>query len=142
MSTKLYFKVQDLAPLIAHAQNAKTHRATFAQAYGPDLEPIKNPEVQPALHWVKDEGIYLVPNGQLPEGNTFSSTGLVLYADGFNPNFDTNVWDRSREAVGGDDFVEAIALSELDEVLKGRNEGYFFITVYPSYFAIGWQKSR
>lgn len=61
---------------------------------------------------VKDEGIYLVAG----------SIGRirVAYADRFDPKLDCNVWDRARELVGGDDFVERIDISTKDLAHMGR----------------------
>jgi hypothetical protein len=56
---------------------------------------------------VKDEGIYLMNNyiSDKKEKN------LVVYAQGFNPKTNKNVWEDSYNAVGGDDFGESIPLS-------------------------------
>lgn len=53
------------------------------------------------VHLVKDDGIYMMVFGPTAEQNT------IAYAIGFNPKTDgDDVWDRARDAVGGDDFGE------------------------------------
>ena len=37
---------------------------------------------------------------------------LVVYALGYDPHKDDDVWERSRRAVGRDDFAESIPLSD------------------------------
>ena len=59
--------------------------------------------------FVKDEGIYVM--NAYAGGVPPNKLGTVAYAKGFNPNKDKNVWDKSRDAVGGDDFGEFIRLS-------------------------------
>ena len=56
---------------------------------------------------VKDDGIYLMNNyiSDKKEKN------IVVYAQGFNPKTNKNVWEDSYNAVGGDDFGEPIPLS-------------------------------
>lgn len=59
--------------------------------------------------FVKDEGIYVM--NAYAGGVPPNKLGTVAYAKGFDPNKDKNVWDKSRDAVGGDDFGEFIRLS-------------------------------
>jgi hypothetical protein len=39
--------------------------------------------------------------------------GTVAFAESYDPNKDEEVWERSRQAVGGDDFGEFIPLPEV-----------------------------
>ena len=59
--------------------------------------------------FVKDDGIYVM--NAYAGGVPPNKLGTVAYAKGFDPNKDKNVWDKSRDAVGGDDFGEFIKLS-------------------------------
>lgn len=59
--------------------------------------------------FVKDDGIYVM--NAYAGGVPPNKLGTVAYAKGFNPNKDKNVWDKARDAVGGDDFGEFIRLS-------------------------------
>ena len=61
--------------------------------------------------FVKDEGIYLM--NAYAGGKPPNALGTVVYADSFDPNKDEEVWERSRQAVGGDDFGEFIQLPEI-----------------------------
>ena len=74
---------------------------------------------QKGFYFVKDEGIYVMNSyaNEDPEDN------LVVYALGYDPHKDDDVWERSRRAVGGDDFAESIPLSEqqLTRLLLGRH---------------------
>lgn len=63
-----------------------------------------------ALLFVKDEGIYLMPDIEYPKGRSASSEGDVLYAKGYGPECD---YDKMVAAVGGDDFGETISTAEL-----------------------------
>ena len=61
--------------------------------------------------FVKDEGIYLM--NAYAGGKPPNALGTVVYADSFDPNKDEEVWERSRQAVGGDDFGEFVPLPEI-----------------------------
>ena len=59
----------------------------------------------PGLWLVHDDGIYLMSNGH--PGLLVDEAGprhFVVYALGYDPKSDPDVWERSRDAVGGDDF--------------------------------------
>jgi len=88
----LTFPIEAVRALVAHAQAATTHRA----AYGGTAVA--------ALQFVKDSGIYLMSSG-LP-------IAPPVYAKGYDPTKDGDVWDRSVDAVGGDDFCETFPLDE------------------------------
>lgn len=92
----LTWKVEELRPLFTHARHAPQRRAP----YGPT-----NASEKPSLHLVKDEGIYLMSNGFPGFGVKGERNQKVVYADGFDPAKNDHVWEKSRAAVGGDDFV-------------------------------------
>ncbi len=96
----LKFKMADLRPLLNHARDCKEHRGVYG------AKPVAG------LMLVKDEGIYLMSSG-LPmlQKSPNGKTNLVVYARGFDPYKDGDVWDACRDAVGGDDFVEMLPLS-------------------------------
>ena len=75
---------------------------------------------QKGFLFVKDDGIYLMNAyaGGLPP----NELGTVVYANSFDPNKDEDVWERSRGAVGGDDFGEFIPLGavELQRIIQGH----------------------
>ena len=74
---------------------------------------------QKGFYFVKDEGIYVM-NGY---ANKDPEDNLVVYALGYDPHKDDDVWERSWRAVGRDDFAESIPLSEqqLTRLLLGRH---------------------
>ena len=72
---------------------------------------------QKGFYFVKDEGIYVM-NGYANKDN---EDNLVVYALGYDPHKDDDVWERSWRAVDRDDFAESIPLS--DEQLQRLVEG-------------------
>lgn len=99
MTATLRFDLTAVTELVRHAENTPSRAPAFGQ---PDNPP-------PSLWLVKDDGIYVMSNGRdpqpRPDGRRFPPP---VYAHGFSPD-DPDVWDRARDAVGGDDFVEVIA---------------------------------
>ena len=77
--------------------------------------------IEKSFWLVKDDGIYVmncyVKNGKREKVNQ------VIYASGFNPKTNDDVWEDSRDAVGGDDFAENIPLdySQLNRLRNGGN---------------------
>ena len=86
--------------------------------------------IEKSFWLVKDDGIYVMncyvkndffdaikPNGKREKVNQ------VIYASGFNPKTNDDVWEDSRDAVGGDDFAENIPLdySQLNRLRNGGN---------------------
>ena len=63
------------------------------------------------VYLVKDDGIYLMNAFSLGEGTTPNDQGLTIYAEGYDPSTNKNVWQDSRDAVGGDDFGEFVEMS-------------------------------
>jgi len=103
MSAKLTFDMSELRPIIEHARAAKE----FTAPYG-----IGKPV--PSLYFVKDSGIYLMSASkerQLdPKHSGPSPKNLVAHAKGYEPEAEDS-WEKCREAVGGDDFAEALPLA-------------------------------
>jgi hypothetical protein len=69
---------------------------------------------------VHDDGVYLMSSGLPADVEGMDSTGLarfVVHAEGCNPKVDEGWWERSRDLVGGDDFVAAILLSRFTQGL-------------------------
>ncbi len=61
--------------------------------------------------FVKDSGIYLM--NAYAGGSSPNELGTVVFAESFDPTKDEDVWERSREAVGGDDFGEFLEFPEI-----------------------------
>lgn len=70
----------------------------------------KLPHGSDAIQLVKDDGIYLMSFAEkAPEGTPADQKNwarTVVYAEGYNPHKDNDVWEACCEAVGGDDFGE------------------------------------
>lgn len=75
---------------------------------------------QKGFVFVKDDGIYLM--NAYAGGVPPNELGTVVYANSFDPNKDEQVWERSRQAVGGDDFGEFIEVSQhmLTRIIHGH----------------------
>jgi len=110
---KLKFEGDVVRRIVEHM----TTSTNWSKGYGEKGKP------HPQLVLVKDEGIYILSNGapvqMEPEGNK----RLVCYAKGYDPTRADrmDVWDRARDAVGGDDFAEYLTLSpaQLAAILGG-----------------------
>lgn len=112
----LIFPGAEVLELLAHAKAAKSHSAGY----------LNNPLPGPGLLFVKDDGIYLMSNGQpslvQKPGGTSSK---VVYATGYeSPNSDTGEfsdyqYEKIRAAAGGDDFAEFIEAKSLDALQAG-----------------------
>ena len=122
---KLTFCADDVRKMLEHARACNSHKPTMGQqfdALGDKAFDMKYddiveamPDVGPGLWLVKDSGIYLMSNGNpgqpedpaKPEGKL-----LVAYAEGYEAG-SPDEWERSRAAVGGDDFSEALMDAEI-----------------------------
>ena len=108
MSARLRFKSSKTMKDLARNTLAK---GKFRVPYS------KKTTKQKGFYFVKDEGIYVM-NGY---ANKDPEDNLVVYALGYDPHKDDDVWERSWRAVGRDDFAESIPLS--DEQLTRLVEG-------------------
>jgi hypothetical protein len=137
------FKTDEVLPLIKHALAAKD----FSMGYEsmPDeeyiklgLEPPKNRlPPQPALLFVHDSGVYLMSNGT-PRKET-----EVAYAEGCNPSvgeFD-DWYGKSRELVGGDDFVEVLCIGP-DWSADCENFDFLELNITPESIFQRWVKKE
>lgn len=108
--SRISFLMADLLPLIAHSEQARKHSAPYGG------------EAEPGLFLVKDDGIYMMSNGEpglLREPAKKGATHhVVAYAEGFAPG-EPDLWEKTHE-VSGDDFGELIPLGFL---LQARKSG-------------------
>ena len=81
------------------------------------------------LHLVKDDGIYLMA-GTLESDKLDEKRCHVIYAQGYSPKT-KDLWEKCREAVGGDDFAEWIPLNEAMVKALEKN-GHMKIEFTPS----------
>ena len=132
MTARLLFDMERVAGLARHAREAPERRMTMgqrAEIFGEDRCGVQQPGEQrlapPCLWLVKDEGIYLMSPGVHPDVASTEPAPRppVCHAVGFDPTRDDRmaVWDRARDAVGGDDFAEAVPLAWVEAALAARS---------------------
>jgi hypothetical protein len=109
----LRFNATEVATLVAHARAAPAHGKAFGQTEPP----------YPGVYFVHDDGLYLMSNGipRLKADGTVATgdedttqPNKVVYAEGYNPKVDADVWERARDAVGGDDFSELLPAKDFE----------------------------
>ena len=69
---------------------------------------------------MKDQGVYMMSNGHNPGETTASDLGLVVYAEGCNPEIGEDWYENGRYICGGDDFAEFIDLGWYQYALKNK----------------------
>jgi len=114
----LMFDRDGVSKLMAHSRR-RPWELTYVQQQDKSLTENN---VGAHLWLVKDEGIYLMSNAKAPwldpEAEPGSEKRFVVYADGYDPQKDGDVWQACREAAGGDDFVEALPLIYFEYVVR------------------------
>ncbi|MFC9117890.1 DUF3085 domain-containing protein [Streptomyces sp. NPDC057092] len=92
----LVFPLDRVLAAAEHAAAADKHKLGYGET-----------EAAPRLWWVKDDGTYLMSNGQDPTGPRDADGRLptVVHADSWGPGTD------ARSVLGGDDFRESIDLT-------------------------------
>ncbi|WP_018240822.1 DUF3085 domain-containing protein [Ensifer sp. BR816] len=70
-------------------------------------------EARAGLWLVGDEGVYVMSNGKLAEGQR----PLVVHAEECDPKTNPDYWHCKRRHFGGDDGVEFIDAAELDTLI-------------------------
>lgn len=125
MTTTLKFNAMDVCALINHSDKSPEWRSAFYDD-GPAVSCIM---------FVKDDGIYLMSGG-VPRQEDGTP---VVYAKGYDPKTG-DVWDKCRDAVGGDDFAEYFPTSDLTPIPENAEQ--FFIKVSPKTMECGWILGR
>ncbi|MER5615939.1 DUF3085 domain-containing protein [Streptomyces sp. NPDC002215] len=92
----LAFPLAKVLAAAEHAAAADKHKLGYGET-----------EAAPRLWWVKDDGTYLMSNGQDPTDTRDDNGRLphVVHAEGWGPGTD------ARPILGGDDFRESISLT-------------------------------
>ncbi|MFD5079525.1 DUF3085 domain-containing protein [Streptomyces sp. NPDC058371] len=92
----LVFHLDMVLAAAEHAAAATEHKLGYGET-----------EAVPRLWWAKDDGTYLMSNGQDPTdtGEDNNRLPAVVHADGWGPGTD------ARSVLGGDDFRESIGLT-------------------------------
>ena len=92
---------------------------------------------------VKDAGIYLMsfaePAAKEGEGTVRRT---VVYAKGYNPKTDGDVWEKSRNAMGGDDGGDDIGTRAELMAILAKSEGEIEINVTARTLAISYLPLR
>lgn len=103
------FSVTDVRAVITRGRiDAFTNGGFRNPHYG--LAPGK--DEKPGLWLVGDEGVYILSNGKLAEGQR----ALVVYAEECDPKTNPDYWHYKRQHFGGDDginFLDAVELVKL-----------------------------
>lgn len=93
--------------------------------FWPCTDYIDKNIVEPALQLVGDQGVYLINNAVTKL--TPIESGLIVYAQGINPDIDEDWYDAKRHTFGADDGGVTIPLSWFDIAIKRKNARYFSI---------------
>jgi hypothetical protein len=111
------FSVTDIHAVIARGRIDAFANGGFRNPhYG--LAPGK--DERPGLWLVGDEGVYLLSNGKLAEGQR----ALVVYAEECDPKSNPDTWHYKRQHFGGDDgieFLDAVMLVKLIAAASGAS---------------------
>lgn len=70
---------------------------------------------KPGLWLVGDEGVYLLSNGKLAEGQR----PLIVYAQECDPKTNPDYWHYKRQHFGGDDGIEFLDAEMLMKLITG-----------------------
>ncbi|WP_454659124.1 DUF3085 domain-containing protein [Bosea beijingensis] len=104
------FPLQDVRAVIARGRSdAVANGGHRNPHYG--LSPGK--DELPGLWLVGDEGVYLLSNGKLAEGQR----ALVCYAEECDPKTNPDHWHYKRQHFGGDDGIEFLNAVELERLM-------------------------
>ncbi|PRD43526.1 DUF3085 domain-containing protein [Phyllobacterium phragmitis] len=102
------FPLDKVREIIARGQSDAAANGGFRNPYY-GLRPGEGE--RPGLWLVGDEGVYILSNGKLAEGQK----ALVCYAEECNPSSNPDYWHYKRQHFGGDDGIEFL---DADEVMR------------------------
>ena len=113
MSGYVEFDLADARELWEHAQAS------------PEFLPMFDEQItEPGLLLVKDQGVYLMSNGEpcLQRPGAEEGHSKVVYAEGFDPErADIDAWyDSARHICGGDDFSELLDRELCEQLFAER----------------------
>lgn len=100
------FPVDQVRAVIARGQADAVANGGFRNPYY-GLRPGEGEK--PGLWLVGDEGVYLLSNGKLAEGQN----ALVCYAEECNPSITPDYWHYKRRYFGGDDGIDFFDAAEV-----------------------------
>ncbi len=124
----LRFNMSEVKPLLEHTEQSTSHIAL-----------IEGVQPKPMLWLIKDEGVYLMSNGEpnLPDPSQSENPdrSLVAYAIGHDPRKE-NTWQVDRRECGGTDF--GIELCDATDVRKALDSGHKFLNVDVSKLTVSY----
>lgn len=129
------FKTNDVRRCIEHALNSTNWEMAWEDA---EIQPA------PALLFVHDSGVYVMSNGiprDVLNAGEKNERCYTAYAETTNPAEDEDWWQNSADLVGGDDFVEVIAITPqwLDDCNQYEE---FFIETTDTQLSAGFRRRR
>tara|TARA_R110001606_G_scaffold383162_1_gene545313 strand:- start:1104 stop:1493 length:390 start_codon:yes stop_codon:yes gene_type:complete len=102
--------------------------SNFKIAYRDKYTPKK------CFYLVKDDGIYLMNAYSTPSDKTPKTNKTVIYASGYNPKYNDNVWEDSYQ-VSRDDFADNMYFT-YDQLERIANGGDINITITPTSYEV------
>lgn len=87
---------------------------------------------------VKDDGVYLMSFGDKPANAGPDWKRTVAYARGFDPKKDAEVWDKSRDAMGGDDGGDEVGTKAVFLEMLEDSVGDLVIHVTPNSLRVAY----
>ena len=93
------FSLVDVRAVLARGRSDATANGGFRVPYQ-GISPDR--EARAGVWLVGDEGVYLLSNGRLAEGQR----ALVVYAEECDPKCNPDYWHYKRQHFGGDDGIE------------------------------------
>nr|WP_298104952.1 DUF3085 domain-containing protein [uncultured Shinella sp.] len=107
------FSVIEVRDVIARGRSDAEANGGFRN---PHYGLLPGQDEKPGLWIVGDEGVYLLSNGKLAEGQK----ALVVYAEECDPKTNPDCWHYKRRYFGGDDGIVFIDAESL-EVMHSTN---------------------
>jgi hypothetical protein len=107
------FSLTDIRAVLARGRADAAANGGFRVPYK-GISP--EAEARAGLWLVGDEGVYMMSNGKLVEGQR----PLVIYAEECNRKTNPDHWHYKRRYFGGDDGVEFIDAIELDKLIAAQ----------------------
>jgi len=127
--THLQFDTNEVRKLVQHTLSTQSgHRPAYRMSE-------RDPDTaEPGLLLAKDEGIYLMSNAneRLPGAGNYH---YVVYADGYDPRTG-DVWDKCRDAVGGDDFAELLPIGMFSPLVEQTKKRFITLAVTPEEISV------
>lgn len=109
------FSVNDIRAVLARGRADAEANGGFRVPYQ-GISP--EAEARAGLWLVGDEGVYLLSNGKLAEGQC----PFVIFAEECDPKTNPDTWHYKRRYFGGDDGVEFFDAVELEMLIAAQPE--------------------